>query len=268
MKNTLRNVVLVSGFSALAAFASAQALQGAANAAGNVRAPVLPPPPPVTATANTAAQNATAAAASVRAPVLPPSAAATASVATQGAAAASVRTPVTPPVSPNASGVAQAHVAAGVPAGTPNINAQTHASAQGQAAGAAFANALSNEATVSLDATSTVQSIRAATFAERRRVNTDVQTRLDASAEHIANLQARAEASGEKSRAAFAKALVEVRQREQELRATLKDSVKTTKESSWGEIQSALAQNYGAYAQAVIQAEAAVQSDPPATPQF
>ncbi len=237
MKNTIRNIVLVSGLFTLTSFASAQAVRGAAGAAGSVRAPVLPPPS--AASANLAARSATA---------------------------ASVRAPVTPPVSPNASSVAQTRVAAGMPAGTPNINAQTHASAQGQAAGAAFANTASNQASVALDATDTVKTIREAAFAQRERVNADIQARLDASATLVADLQARAEASGEKSRAALAKALVEVRQHEKELRASLRDSTKATKESSWGEIQSALAQNYGAYAQAVIQAEAAVQDDATAAP--
>jgi len=246
MKNTIRSIVLVSSLSALASFATAQVLNSAASAAGAVRAPAITPPPP---------------------PPPPPAPAAAANIAAQGAAASAtaVKRPLLTPVSANAAGAAQGSAAASS-AGIPNINAQTRASAQGQASGVAFSHGTANQASVSLDASGTEKTIRGAAFAMRESVNAEVQARLEASATAVAELRARADAAGEKSRAAFAKALTEVRQRERELRANLKASVQATKESSWGEVQSALAQSYGAYAQAVVQAEAAVQSEATTAP--
>jgi hypothetical protein len=70
------------------------------------------------------------------------------------------------------------------------------------------------------------------------------------------------------ARNAFAKALVEVRKQEKELRASLRAAVKASGAAAWGETQSALAHGYGAYAEAVAHAEAAAQSsaDVSATP--
>lgn len=238
MKNTIRNLVLVSSLTALAASAPAQVLHAAGGAAGAVAAPVIPPPSP------------------------PPPA----NIAAHGAASSAVgaQMPVLPPVDAHASGAARSHATAGVPdapAGTPNLSARTHASAEGEANGVAFGNRTAGGATVGLNTPATTDEIRGAAFTGRDQVRTDVEARLNASSKAVKGLQARAEAAGEKSRKAFAKALVEVRQREKDLRASLKASAKADGESSWGKVQSDLARDYGAYAQAVARAEVAAGSN-------
>jgi hypothetical protein len=201
---------------------------------GRVSVPNLPPP------AASAGMSA-AASGAARAPVVPASSAAAASMHANGAVAPST----------------------GV-----NVNATNHASAQGQANGLAVASVASNRASTTVNMADTVKSIHAATFAERDEVTTEVKTRLEASEKLVGELHTKAEASGEKSRAAFAKALVEVRKEQKKLRASLRAATKAADETSWGKVQSDLAANYGDYAKAVADAEVAAndQDDVTVTP--
>lgn len=234
MKNKITaHALILTGLSLLASVATAQPAN--ANAAARAAMPVVPPAPAISAAA---AQGAAASAsAATRAPVLPPTASTT-------AVAASVN--------------------AGANAGTrasPGLNAQasTHASAQGKAHGLAVAAVASDNTRATLRMDETVKTIHAAAFAEREKMTAEVQARLDATANLVAELRLRAEAGGDKSRAAFAKALGELRRSEKQVRADLKAATKAAGESTWGSVQSELAKSYGAYAQAVADAEVAAQ---------
>lgn len=232
MKNNITtNVMIVSVLTALASVASGQAV----NAAGAARA-VVPPP----------------------APVFRPM---------MNVSAAAARTPVLPPVAAAAQSHGQAGIGAPASPGL-NPNATAHASVEGQANGLAVAAVASDRTGTTLRMDDTVKAIHEATFATRDGVTADVQARLDASAKLVAELRLRAEAAGDKSRAAFAKALVEVRKQEKELRASLRAATKAEGESTWGEVQSELAKSYGAYAEAVAHAEVAAQTpaEPAETP--
>lgn len=233
MKNQITaHALILTGLTVLASVATAQPANAAAAARAAV--PVIPPAPAISASA------ASSAAAAARAPVLPPTASTTAAT-------------------------------AGVNAGTrvsPGLNTQatTHASAQGQANGLAVAAVASDNTRATLRMDETVKTIHAAAFAEREKLTAEVQARLDASAELVTELRTRAEAGGERSRAAFAKALVEVRRSEKQVRADLKAATKAAGESTWGSVQSELAKSYGAYAHAVAEAEVAAQGTAGVTP--
>jgi hypothetical protein len=230
MKNKITvHALIIASLTALASVASAQP----ANAAAAARAAVPPVLPPPTVSAGAAASTAASAAAAARAPVLPPTASTT-------AAAASVN--------------------AGAKA-SPGLNSQAsmHASAQGQANGLAVATVATDNTRATLRMDETVKTIHTAAFAEREKMTAEVQARLDASATLVAEMRARAEAGGEKSRAAFAKALVEMRKAEKQVRADLKAATKAAGESTWGSVQSELAKSYGDYAKTVAEAEVAAQ---------
>lgn len=231
MKNKITaHALIIAGLTALASVASAQPAHAAAAARAAVP-PVLPPP---AVSAGATAGSAASAAAAARAPVLPPTA-------STAAVAASVN--------------------AGAKA-SPGLNSQAglHASAQGQANGLAVAAVASDNTRAMLRMDETVKTIHAAAFAEREKMTAEVQARLDASAGLVAEMRTRAEATGEKSRAAFAKALVEVRKTEKQVRADLKAATKAAGEATWGSVQSELAKSYGDYAKAVAEAEVAAQT--------
>lgn len=236
MKNKITaHVLIITGLAALASVAAAQAVNAVGAAQTAVTAvPTVPPVPPAPAISAGAATSAAAGvSAATRAPVLPPTAS-TAAV----AAGANAGTQVTPGL---------------------NTQASTHASAQGQANGLAVATVASDNTRVTLRMDETVKTIHAAAFAEREKMATEVQARLDASANLVSELRLRAEAAGDKSRAAFAKALAEVRKSEKQVRADLRAATKAAGESTWGSVQSELAKSYGVYAQAVAAADVAAQ---------
>jgi hypothetical protein len=243
-KITTRSKLLVTALAAvLTSGASAQSLTGATNAAVQGATSIATPPPP--------------------APPPPPpppavSAGAVASGAAQGAAGAVVRPPLAPPSAAQAqsSGTANSAVSGSTTTGV-NANATTNASATGQARGLTVATEASRQVSVTANPAETVARIQQSTFANRDLVMAELQGRLDTSAQVITALEIKADRTGDQSRAAFAKALVEVRAREKDMRTSLRDAAKATKESSWGEIQSALAKDYGAYAKAMAEAEAA-----------
>ena len=253
MTKSIHAVIFTSSLVISGSLASGQAVNGAVNAAANAGAahahslPALPPPPP------------------------PP--AAQASAAAQGAAhmggtvaAAVPNAPRVPPASSQAVTHASTNsaVSAGIPSSSvPNVNAKAggsaNASATGQTRGLAIGQTVSQEATVALDTAAMVRTIREAAFAARDTVTAEVGAKLDASTKAVARLQVHVQETGKKSREEFTKALVEVRAHEKALRTSLKATTKAAGESTWGEVQSALAKEYGAYAEAVAKAEATVQ---------
>lgn len=248
MKTSMRKVVLVSTLLTLpAALAVAQATNAAAKITGaaglNNIPPALPPPAPPappappTVQVNAAAQGATAAGTAVRPPA------------------------VNPAVNAAANSAAGTHAAAGVtPTTGVNANATTNASATGQTRGLSTAVMASHNATVAVDPAITITEIQGATFSTRKELATGIDSRINASMKAVNELQQRAEAAGDKSRQEFAKALVEVRAREKALRSSLKAATMAKGESTWGEVQSALAKDYSAYAEAVASAETAANS--------
>lgn len=245
MNPTTRSKIIVTAMLAgLTSIASAQSITGAANSATHGAASVITAPPP--APPSTPPPPAV---------TPPPPASVNVGGAAQGAASTVVRPPLAPPAAANSAAATNSAVS-GSTTGV-NANATTHASATGQTRGLSVATEASRQASVTVNTADTVALIKQSAFSIRDSVTAEVQTRVDASARVVADLEARAEQGGEKSRAAMAKALVDVRAREKALRASLRDAAKTSKESSWGEIQSVLAKDYGAYAQAVASAEAA-----------
>lgn len=237
-KNTIthRSLMMLVLASAVVPLVQAQAVKGVMNAATQVQAPATPVPPPPP----------------------PPPPAASAAAAAQGAAAATVRAPMGSAGAANAAAntAASGSVSRGV-----NANATTHASAQGQAHGLAVAHDASQKVSVTANPADEVAHIKETTFAQRDKLTADIESRLDASANIAADVEAKASQAEEKSRAMYAKLLVDIRAREKALRTSLREANKTTREKAWGEIQSELAKNYGAYAEVVARAEAAVATD-------
>lgn len=251
MKNKITtNILVVSAMTALASVATAQAVR-----AGAVAQSVLPPPAATPAVpATPAIPPAPAVPATPAIPPTPTVSAGTAAGASSGSAA-SVRTPVVPSGATSAIR-GQGHANVDASSSGVNANATTHASSEGKANGLAVAAVATDETRTTVRMDETVKAIHDASFAARDRVNGEVEARVEASTKLVGRLQDRAEAAGEKSRAAFARALAEVRQREQEVRANLRAAAKATGDN-WGKIQSELAQSYGAYAKAVAEAELA-----------
>jgi hypothetical protein len=260
MKTFIHAAVMVSSLGALAPLASAQAANAASQVAAQVTAHVPPPPPVTVPPAAVPPVNVP--------PVNPPPVnvppvtvpAATAGVAVNAGpanGAASVAVPANPVTLP-ANSQAGAH-ASGNSAVSGSLPGGVNAGVGG-AAGTPNAGLTSTASTV-LNPAATVQSIREAAFASRNALATEIGSRLDASQRAIAALEARAAQTADRSRSALARALGEVRAREKDLRASLRDTVKTTRESTWGDVQSALASTYGTYAQAVADAEAAAQAE-------
>lgn len=154
-------------------------------------------------------------------------------------AAASVR-PVVPPMPP--------------PAAASFVSAASHpdiAAAQGI------------NATVNTAATTT--QIQQATFESRKQLSADIEARIEMSEKALANLMTRANAASDRARDDLARAMRNVHAKEKELRASLRIAVKSAKESTWGEVQAKLAQDYSAYADAVVAASAAVDGSASAT---
>jgi len=240
MKKFIHAAVFVSSFGALASLASAQAAHAAAQATqATAHVPVVPPP------AATAAQAGGSASAAVpKAPLVPPAASpASAHAAAQSAVAGSI------PAGANANagvGGAASSTAAGRPVGA---DASVHAAANGT----------TQTGSIVLNPGQTMLTIRDTTFASRNALATEIGARVDASKRSVESLEAHANAAADHSRSALAKALVEVRAREKDLRASLRETVKATDESNWGAVQSGLAKTYGDYAKAVADAEAAAQ---------
>ncbi|WP_091059322.1 hypothetical protein [Opitutus sp. GAS368] len=143
-----------------------------------------------------------------------------------------------------------------------NANATTHASAEGQANGLAVAAVASDRTRDTVRMDETVEAIHAAKFTDRDQVTTDIKARLDESDKLVADLRLRAAAAGDKSQAAFAKALVEVREQEKQVRISLKAATKAKDAATWGSVQSDLAKSYGAYAHALAEAAVAAQVTP------
>ncbi|HTL67730.1 MAG TPA: hypothetical protein VL200_08730 [Lacunisphaera sp.] len=188
--------------------------------------PSTPPPPPPSVSASAAAQGAAAAA----------GAAGAASHAGQVA------------VHPDADGV--------------NANATMHASAAGEANGLSVATVVSGGAAADLDVPQVVRTIHEASFTARDTVAGEVQTRIDAGERHLADLEARADKNGSKARSDFATARREARAKQKAVRADLKAATKADGEVNWGSVQSDLAKDYRAYADAVVKAEAAANTSP------
>jgi hypothetical protein len=119
---------------------------------------------------------------------------------------------------------------------------------------------VTGETSASLRADETVSAIQSTRFATRDRLAANVEERLSATNNLLGELGARATASGDTSKAAFGRALAEVRDRERALRASLKAATTASSETAWGAAQSQLAQDYDAYARAVTEAEVAARA--------
>lgn len=126
--------------------------------------------------------------------------------------------------------------------------------------GLGAAKVVTGESSASLRADETVRAIQSTRFATRDQVTASVEERLGATSNLISELRTRANAASDNSKATFARALAEMRQREENLRASLRAATKATSESSWGAAQSQLAQDYSAYARAVTEAEVAARA--------
>ena len=255
MKKFIHAAVFVSSLGALAPLAPAQAANAAAQAAhatAHVPVPVVPPPAASAVAAGVAANAA---------------AASTAAHAGSNASAAVPKAPLVPPAASPASthAAAQSAVAGSIPAsanagggGAASSTAAGHPVGAGASAHAAT-NGTTQTGSIALNPGQTMLTIRDTTFASRNTLATEIGARVDASNRAVAILEARADAAADHSRSALAKALVEVRAREKDLRTSLRATVKETDESSWGSVQSGLAKTYGDYAKAVADAEAAAQ---------
>ena len=247
------HLLVVSAMTALASVAAGQAVRAGAVAQG-----VLPPP------AATPAVPATPAPAVPAVPAVPPTPTVSAGVAagaTSGVAG-SVNTPVArPDLGASADATSRAGANVSVSPGRADVRTDNRSSANPRLTGIDHAVAVTGETSASLRATDTLQQIQATGHATRDQVTSTVQERIAATNGTLGELRARAEAAGEKSKAAFARALTEVRQREQAVRANLREAAKASGEN-WGKIQSELAQSYGAYAEAVAQAEVAARANP------
>jgi len=233
MKNSMRNVMLVSALVALPSLALAQAgAAGAVTGAAHVNPPALPPPTvQVGGAINGAAAGAT-----------------------------SVRPPMSSPANVNSSAAAQAVGGASASPSGVTGNATTNSSTAGQISGpAVVSGTLGQNTSITFNSASTINDIQTASFATRQQLASSLESRVAATQGRLDMLRARADAAGDSSRAAFGRAMNEVRAREKALRESLKATVRSTGESTWGSVQSTLASDYSAYAQAVASAEAAAQ---------
>jgi hypothetical protein len=145
-----------------------------------------------------------------------------------------------------------------------NANASAHASAEGRTHGLAIAAAASGGLTTSLAADETQAAIHRTGFAERAKLTTDIEARLQASEKLVAELEADAKGAEGKSRSALAKSVVEIRKQQKEVRASLKAAAKAA-EKNWGKVQSELAKSYGDLAQVVANAEVTAKASTTAT---
>lgn len=263
---TQKFLIVVSSFAAAASVALAQPRNAAASAAGAVRVPAVR-----AATVANAAANAT-----TRSPVtLPaainaaPRAAGAANTTARAATAATPAASLAPALRTAAASTTSAATSRGNARadGTRGVKveATTHASATGQTRGRAVAQLASGQTAVTTNLAETVRAIHEASFETRSTLTADLETRLDATTRQLVELRAKADQGGEHSRAEFAKALVEVRRQEKEVRASLRAAMQVSDEKTWGEVQSALAKEYGAFAKAVADAEVAAQpgAEPP-----
>ena len=214
---------------AIPAFAAASAT-GAANAAAGAAAGA--------ASANAAANR----------PMTPPSAAGSAS-----AAAGIAREPGAANAAADASARGRSSDATGL------ANANARASEQGRTHGLAVAAAASGGISLALAPDETAKAIHDAPFADRVKLTKDVETRLTSSDKLVTELENDAKTADNRSRAAIAKSLVEVRKQQKEVRNTLKAAAKASGDN-WGKIQSDLAKGYGDLAHAVADAEVAAKA--------
>ncbi len=242
MKSKITTAILiVSTLTALASVAAAQTVlpSPAPTAPVMPPSPVVPPQPvrpPPTISAGAAAGASSGAAGTVNSPVMRPDAGA--AVDSQG----------------------RAGVGATVAPGRVDANAAGRSSTDTRANGLPGQTMVTGESSASLRTDETVRAIQSTSYATRDQVTANVQSRIDATNNLVAELRLRAEVSGDRSKAAFAKALAAVRQREQAVRASLRATARVTGESTWGAAQSQLAQDYGAYAKAVAEAEVAARA--------
>lgn len=269
---TQKILIIVSSLATVATVALAQPRNAAAGAAGAAQVPAVRSVLPPTVAAPATTRSTLAATSAVNAaPRASSAATATARAATAATPAANLAPALSAPAAVTASTAVTAGAAnrggnppAGVTRGV-NAEATTHASATGQTRGLAVAQLASGQTAVTTNLPETVRAIHEASFETRGQLTADLETRLDATTRQLVELRAKADQGGEKSRAEFAHALVEVRQQEKELRASLRAAMKVSDEKAWGEAQSALAKEYGAFAKAVAHAEVVAQpgAEPP-----
>lgn len=275
MNQNTNKILLASVVVSLASLASAQGVGGAVSGATSATthlvptvppAPPAPPPPamppPPSVNASAAAQGAMSAATAVR-PA--PSATSTMAGANSAVGGSAAGVNATGPAYSSSAATSSAGHAAAATGVTPAVNASasgvdasasTHAATVGEVKGVAFGQDSTQHAGVSVNRDGAVARLHQATFTERASVIADAQSRVDASSAALTRLEARASQAGDRSRAEFAKLLVEARAREKEVRSSLREATLAAKEETWGKVQSELARDYGAYAEIVARAEA------------
>lgn len=106
-----------------------------------------------------------------------------------------------------------------------------------------------------LEAGSTATRVRDASVSIREEMYTQLNSRIDASANAMAALGRRSSQLRGESRAEFAAALKDAQAREKQLRSSLQTS-RTASPETWADSRSAVAADYEAYAAAVSRAEA------------
>lgn len=263
MNHTHKSSLLVALLAALATGASAQLPGAAVNAAGQAAGAARLTPTPVMPSVRPAPI--TPAPVSPRQPV-----AATASGAVNAAARAGVRAGATatgatnvhargPEVRTGAGIGGKAGVDAARAGGVVDLNtkADANASVRGHERGLTVATVAAGGAAASVDADATVKSIEATAHGARGTLSAELQAKIEATAKAMADLRAEARALRGEARSNFDAAYAELRAKEKALRASLKDYVRESKEATWGEVQSRLAADYRAYAQAAARAESA-----------
>jgi hypothetical protein len=244
-------VVMISAAMALATVAGAQTVLPPSS-------PNLPPStPPVPGNPNPAVPSM---------PIQPVNQPPTVSAGTAAGASSGVAGSVTPPTArPDVGASTETDVTGDTRAGAmapKRVDASTNnqVTLDNRINGLGAGTVVTGESSASLRTDETVRSIQSTRFATRDQVVTEVEARLSATSGLLLELRNRADVAGDTAKAAFARSLAEVRQREENLRASLRAATKATSESSWGAAQSQLAQDYGAYARAVAEAEVAARA--------
>lgn len=259
MKDNTR-ILMLSGLVALASVAGGQVQAGGTAQSSPVLPPAPSPQPPALPPAPPAIPPGPPSVVPAQPVTQPaPISAGTAAGASSGAAG-SVNSPVNRPdlgASTNVGG--QVDTRATTEPGRVDVGAGGRTSVDSRVNGAGVGSMVTGESSISLRTDDTVRAIQSTAFATRDQVTTDVQARIDATSGLLDELRSRADAAGDQSKTAFARAVSEVRQREREVRASLRAAARATADS-WGEVQSELAQNYSAYARAVAEAEVAART--------
>ncbi len=184
------------------------------------------------------------------------------SAGTAAGASSGVAGSVNPPVSrPDAGASVGTSASSDIRAGTAVTPKRVDATTTNQVTldnrvnGLGAGTVVTGESSASLRADDTVRAIQSTRYTTRDQVTASVEERLAATNTLLTELRGRADAAGDASKAAFARSMTEVRQREENLRRSLSAAGKATTEASWGAAQSQLAQDYSAYAKAVAEAE-------------